>query len=144
MRNVLFILAGFITLTANAQVEIKAKSSKDAVLIGEPFILEFKVNSTFDHFVLPEFENFKVISGPNTSMQQNINMVNGDMIRKTSVKYTYIIKALNPGTQTISAAEIKIEDKFYYSNTVDIIVIDSEYSDPNKHKGKDIEGTQKL
>jgi hypothetical protein len=85
------------------------QTSKDAVLLGEPFILEFELNTNFENFTLPEFEHFKVISGPNTSMQQSINMVNGEMIKKISVKYSYYIKALNPGTHTIPAAEIVVD-----------------------------------
>lgn len=137
----IFIFLGFVV---HAQIEFKTGISKDAVLIGEAFILEYKINQTFDNFTLPEFENFKLISGPNTSMQQSINMVNGEMTKTISVTYTYYIKALNPGTHTIQAAEIQYEGEFFYSNTIDIIVIDSEYQDPNKHKGKDIKGTHKL
>ena len=144
MKNILLILFVSLSCVLNAQVEFKVKISKDAVMIGEPFIIEYELNQTFDNFKLPEFENFKLLSGPNTSMQQSINMVNGEMIKKVSVKYSYYIKALNPGKHTMQAAEIKIGEDFFYSDTVDIIVIDSEYIDPNKNKGKDIKGTEKI
>ncbi|MCD4792515.1 MAG: BatD family protein [Bacteroidales bacterium] len=137
----LFVICGF---TIQAQVDFKAEISKDAVMIGEPFAVEYKVNQTFDNFTLPEFENFKLISGPNTSMQQSINTVNGKITKTILVIYTYYFKAVNPGTHTIQPAEIIIDGKNIYSNTIDVIVIDSEYHDPNQHKGKDIKGTQKL
>ena len=85
----LFIFWGF---TVHAQLDFKAEISKDAVMIGEPFMIEYKVNQTFDNFTLPEFENFKLISGPNTSMQQSINIVNGEMTKTISVIYTYYFK----------------------------------------------------
>ena len=66
------------------------------------------------------------------------------MTKKISVKYSYYIKALNPGNHTIQPAEIKIGDDYFYSDTIDIIVIDSEYVDPNKNKGKTIKGTEKI
>lgn len=144
MKNLLillFLISGFSTFS---QVEIKATISKDAVMINEPFILEFEVNQNFDDFKLPEFENFKLISGPNTSMQQNISMVNGEMTKKISVKYSYFVKAIKAGNLTLKAAEVKIGDEYFYSNPLDIIVIDMEYTNPNKHKGKDIKGTEKI
>ena len=144
MKNILLILFVSFSYILNAQLDFKAEISKDAVMIGEPFMIEYKVNQTFDNFTLPEFENFKLISGPNTSMQQSINMLNGEMTKTISVTYTYYFRALNPGTHTIQPAEIIIEGEYFYSNTIDVIVIDSEYHDPNQHKGKDIKGTQKL
>ena len=144
MKYLIILFAVFSAINSAAQIEFKTAVSKDAVMIGEPFILDYEVNSNFENFKLPEFENFKVISGPNTSMQQSINMVNGEMIRKTTVKYTYYIKALTPGTHSVQPAEIHIDGDIYYSNTIDVIVIDSEYHDPNEHKGKDIKGTEKI
>lgn len=144
MKYLILSLFIFFGLLVNAQVEFKAEISKDAVMIGEPFMIEYKINKSFDNFTLAEIENFKLISGPNTSMQQSINMINGEMTKTISVNYTYFFKALNPGTHTIQAAEIQIEKEYFYSNTIDVIVIDSEYHDPNQNKGKDIKGTQKL
>ena len=139
---ILFFLAlGFPALS---QVEFKAKVSKDAVMINEPFVLEYEINKNFEDFKLPEFENFKLISGPNTSMQQSINMINGEMTKTISVKYTYYLKALNPGTFTLKPAEVRIGEEFFYSNTTDLIVIDAVYTDPNQNKGKNIKGTEKI
>ena len=144
MKNILLIIFISFSWILNAQIEFKTEISKDAVMINEPFILEYAVNQNFDNFTLPEFENFEIISGPSTSMQQSINMINGEVTKTISVQYTYYIKALNPGTHTIQPAEIEINREYFHSNTIDVIVIDSEYHNPNQHKGKDIDGTQKL
>ena len=148
MKNIILILALIISasFSINAQVEFKANISKDAVMTGEPFRLEYKINKNFDKFTLPEFENFEVISGPSTSMQQSINFTNGHMEKNVSVTYTYFLKAKDDvtGTQTIEPAEIKIGKEFFYSNSIDIIVIEGKYHNPSEDKGKNIEGTSRL
>jgi len=146
MRNVILILVVVLSVnfSLTAQVEFKASTSKDAVMTGEPFKLEYKMNKNFDKFTLPEFENFEVISGPSTSMQQSINFTNGQMEKIVSVTYTYFIKANEVGTQTIEPAEIKIDGDFFYSNSVDIIVIEGTYNNPKQDKGENIEGTSRL
>ena len=89
MKNILFILIVSASFSLNAQVEFKASISKDAVLTGEPFRLEYKINQNFDNFTLPEFEHFEILSGPSTSMQQSVNITNGEMVKTVSVTYTY-------------------------------------------------------
>lgn len=138
---VLFVSASF---SLNAQIEFKANISKDAVIIGEPFKLEYKMNQNFDNFTLPESENFVILSGPSTSMQQSVSFTNGEMVKTVSVKYTYFVKAINSGIQTIQPAEIEIAGEIYYSNSIDIIVIEGNYQNPNEDKGKDIKGTSRL
>ncbi len=138
----IFIVSlGFLT---NAQVEFTSETSKDAVMINEPFKVEYKINKNFDDFNLTDNENFEIISGPSTSFQQSINMTNGKMVKTTSVTYTYFIKAKTPGKQQIPTAEVKIKGKYYYSDAKEVIVIDAEYHDPKKNEIKDIEGTSKL
>jgi hypothetical protein len=148
MKNLILVLAVIISasFSLTAQVEFKASISKDAVMTGEPFKLEYKINKNFDKFTLPEFEDFEVISGPSTSMQQSINFTNGHMEKIVSVTYTYYLRAKNDvsGTQSIEPAEVKIKEEFYYSNPVNIIVIEGKYKNPNEDKGKDIEGTSRL
>ncbi len=134
----------FTVFSLNAQVEIKTEISKDAVMTGEPFKAEYKINSNFQNFNLIETDDFEIISGPSTSFQQSINMTNGKIEKKVSVTYTYFLKAKTPGKINIPTAEIKIRNKYYYSDPKEIIVIDAEYHDPNEHKIKDIEGTSKL
>ncbi len=139
----IFIFVSAVSLL-NAQVEIITDISKDAVMIGEPFKVEYKMNKSFDDFNLVADDNFEIVSGPSTSFQQSINMTNGKMEKTTSVTYTYFFKAKKAGKQSVPTAEIKMKRNFYYSVAKDIIVIDAEYHDPNEHKIKDIEGTSKL
>ena len=137
----MFVYAGF---SLNAQVEFKTEVSKDAVMINEPFKVEYKVNKNFDDFNLKGNENFEIISGPSTSFQQSINMTNGKTKKTISVTYTYFLKAKTAGKQTVPTAEVKIHGKYYYSDAKDIIVIDAEYHNPKENEIKDIEGTSKL
>ncbi len=144
MKNIVLIFLLSINFILNAQVEFKTEISKDAVMINEPFKVEYKVNKNFDDFNLTENENFKVISGPSTSFQQSINMTNGKMEKTVSVSYIYFLKAKKSGKQNVPTAEIKIKGKYYYSDAKEIIVIDSEYHNPKENEIKDIEGTSKL
>ena len=144
MKRLITILFALVGLSSYSQIEFKAEISKDAVLIGEPFILTYQINQNFDDFKLPELENFQLISGPSTSMQQSINMFNGKMEKTILVTYTYFLKAVAPGTQTLAPAEIKIKDGYHYSNSLDIIVIDAQFQNPNQDNGKDIKGTSRL
>ena len=145
MKKIIVIVSFVLTsFSGNAQVEFKTEISKDAVMIGEPFKVEYKINKNFDDFNLTDDENFEIISGPMTSFQQSINMTGGKIEKNISVTYTYFLKAKTPGKQKVPTAEVKIHGKYYYSDAADIIVIDAEYHDPNEHKMKDIEGTSKL
>lgn len=146
MKNLIIILLVIASFNLNAQIEFKVTISKDAVMCGEPFKLEYKINKNFDKFILPEFENFELISGPSTSMQQSINFTNGQMEKTVSVTYTYFLRAKDEisGTQSIEPAEVKINNEFYYSNPIDIIVIEGKYHNPHEDNGKNIEGTSRL
>lgn len=143
-KSAVLFISVIISLSVNAQVEFTTKISKDAVMIGEPFKIEYKVNKNFDEFKLTDNDDFEIISGPSTSFQQSINMTNGKMKKKTSVTYTYFVRAKTPGKQNIPVADIKIKGKYYYSNAKEIIVINAEFHDPKKNEIKDIEGTSKL
>jgi hypothetical protein len=138
---ILLLIGAGVSL--KAQVEFKAEISKDAVMLNEPFRVEYQINKNFDNFNLTDNENFEVLSGPSTSFQQSMNMTNGKIEKTISVKYTYILKAKTPGSQNIPSAEVKINGNYYYSAPKEIIVIDSEYKDPKKNEMKDIEGTSK-
>ncbi|MCF6365823.1 MAG: BatD family protein [Bacteroidales bacterium] len=144
MKNLILVLFVSASFSLNAQVEFKASISKDAVITGEPFKLEYKINQNFDNFTLPDFEGIELISGPNTSMQQSINFTNGEMQKTTSVTYTYFLKATEPGIQTIQPAEVKINGEYFYSNSVDVIVVEGNYHNPKEDKGKNIKGTSRL
>ena len=144
MKYILFIIIIGASFSSFSQVEFKASVSKDAVMTGEPFKLEYKINQNFENFTLPEFEHFEILSGPSTSMQQSVNITNGEMVKTVSVTYTYFVKAITSGTQTIQPAEIEIEGEFFYSNSVEVLVIEGNYQNPKEDKGKDIKGTSRL
>ncbi len=143
-HSILTIILLNVFITLNAQTEFKTKISKDAVMIGEPFRVEYTINRNFDNFNLTDTETFEVVSGPSTSFQQNMNISNGVIEKKVTVNYTYILKAKIPGKQTIPAAEVNIGEEYFYSEPIEVIVINAQYTDPKKNEMKNIEGTSKL
>ena len=144
MKNVIAVLVLITSFSLNAQVELKTKISKDAVMINEPFKIEFTINQNFQNFNLTNDEDFETVSGPSTSFQQSINITNGKTEKQTTITYAYILKAKKSGKQNLPVAEIKINGKYYYSDQKEIIVIDAVYHNPKETEMKDIKGTSKL
>ena len=61
MKNLMILLLLSIGFSLQAQVEFKTEVSKDAVMKGEPFKIEYTVNKNFDDFSLKNNESFEII-----------------------------------------------------------------------------------
>jgi len=99
--------------------EFKANVSKKKLGVNQRLKIEFSVNKNgADNFKAPNFQNFKVVAGPSSSVSQS--WVNG----KTSYSqtYTFIIEPKAVGTFTIPAATIEYEGKVVSANSVSINV----------------------
>lgn len=92
------------------------------IAVGDQFIVQFVVNSKGNNFKGPDFENFRVLTGPNQSTNTNFSNINGRMTQTTSVTYSYYLRALSEGTFTISSAKITVGGKEYNTNELKITV----------------------
>lgn len=92
------------------------------VAVGNQFIVQFVVNAKGSNFKGPDFDNFRVLTGPNQSTNTNYSNINGRMTQSTTLTYSYYLRALSEGTFTIAPASIKVDGKEYQSNELKITV----------------------
>ncbi|WP_424364291.1 BatD family protein, partial [Maribacter sp.] len=106
----------FMTLTMNAQddaVTFEANLSKEKLGINERLRIEFTMNRDGDDFTPPDFNGFRVVSGPLQAISSS--WVNG--VRSYSKTYSYTLAPTARGKFTIKQASIVIDRKVYKSLT---------------------------
>ena len=104
---------------AQAQVKFYASTNTKQVPVNQNFQLNFTVeNGQATQLKPPAFNDFQVLSGPNTS--SSMQWVNGDMTQ--SVTYSYILKPKKEGVFKIGKAAAAIGGATLESNEVSITV----------------------
>ena len=119
-----------LPLHAQDGVKLTASASKTKVALNGRIRVEFTINKQGgDDFKAPNFTNFRVISGPMSSI--NSSWINGKMSYKMS--YIYTISPTKMGDLTLGAAQIEYDDQVLKSNRLKIQVVDEEElpADPN-------------
>jgi oxygen tolerance protein BatD len=102
-----------------AQVEFKAVVRKNKLGVNQRLKISYRVNKQgADNFKPPSFENFKVVAGPSSSVNQT--WINGKA--SYSQAYIYIIEPKKIGKFTIEPAKIEYKGKIVKSNVVKITV----------------------
>ncbi|MBU2651145.1 MAG: BatD family protein [Bacteroidetes bacterium] len=115
----------FTSFPAFAQdVQFRA-NAKEQVSTGERFQVVYSVNAQGKGFAQPDFESFRVLTGPNVSTSQNYQIINGKMSQSVNVSYSFILQATQEGTFDIPPAVISIDGKEYKSNPLKITVVKS-------------------
>jgi len=121
LTAILLLLNPFVSLADDA---IKlVGSSKTVVEVGERFKIIYEVNGEGRNFTSPMFGNLQVLSGPNTSSNSSIQIINGQMQQNYSLTYTFIVSASKEGEVNIGPATVKVDGKKYTSNTIQIQVV---------------------
>lgn len=116
----LFILL-LLSSTVIAQVKFEAKVSKSKLGINERLRIDFEMNKDGDNFVPPNFEDFTVVGGPNTSVSNYWS--NGK--RSFTKTYSYFLSPKKQGSFTIKQAKIEIEGEVYKTFPVTIRVTEA-------------------
>ncbi len=115
----LFVLAAS-SLQA-ADINIRSYVNKNVVGLNENFSYSIEVSgksTSLPNPVPPKFNDFYVLSGPNTST--NIQWVNG---RMSSTKvYSFYLQPKKKGKLTIPPAQVRYKGKVYKSNAIVITV----------------------
>jgi len=101
-------------------------TAPNVVKVGEQFRLNYVINAKPSSFGAPEISNFYVLSGPNQSTSQSIQIINGRRTSSVTITYSYYLQATGEGDFTIPAATAEVENKNYTSNTVNVEVITGE------------------
>ena len=115
-----------ISVSALADEVSFRASAPSSVEAGGKFREQFTVNTqNVSGFSAPDFKGFEVIYGPATSSQSSFQMVNGRTSQSSSIIYTYVLLAGNPGTFTIGSASVHVDGKVVKSKPVQVRVLPS-------------------
>lgn len=90
--------------------------------VNENLTVEISTSETIEEFAGPAFENFILLSGPNTMRSMVGNYVNGKgkMEQKTTI--SYLVQPTKEGTLYIEPAMIKSKGRKYQSQKIAIEV----------------------
>ena len=122
-----FLFGVIFPVLGQDDIQFEAKA-KTPVRVGERFRMTFSVNAEGENFMSPEFENFRVLSGPNHSSRSSIQIINGKVTRSVNYEYYYTLEATKKGTFRIEPATIEIDGDTYKSNAVKIQVVPGQQS----------------
>ena len=141
MRKTLILLISLTFFLSSASFADGIRftaTAKTTVRVGEKFQLQFNINAEASGFKGPKISNFQVLTGPNTSTNSSVQIINNKVTRKVSYIFTYILKARQVGSFKIPAATINYQGKQYKSNSLNIKVVKGASSSaPGKATGKD-------
>lgn len=115
---VFFFILLLSSVVGFAQVKFEAKVSRKKLGVNERLRIDFEMNEDGDNFNPPDFQNFKVVGGPNQSVSHS--WVNGK--RSFSKTYSYFLAPKKQGTFTIKQATIEIDGEIYKTSPVTIVV----------------------
>jgi len=126
------ILLLIIVQTSFAQdYQIKTSVNKNKVALNERFEYKIEVSgqsTSLPDPKLPDFTNFAILSGPNSST--NIQFINGTM--SSSKSYTYILMPRSMGKFTLPPSTVNVDGKSYQSNQITIQVVKEKQQQKNK------------
>ncbi|MCF8302778.1 MAG: BatD family protein [Bacteroidales bacterium] len=122
--HILLFILGTASMAQAQDVQFKASAPKQ-VTAGQRFQLTYSVNAEASDFSPPDFEGFRILSGPNQSSSSSIQIINGKMNRSVNYEFSYWLVAREPGTHTIPPAKVKAEGEAYESNPLTIRVTGS-------------------
>lgn len=118
VKHILFLVFILNAGIALGQVKFEAKVSKKKLGINERLRIDFEMDKDGDNFNPPDFKDFTVIGGPNTSVSNN--WLNGKRTYKKT--YTYFLAPKKRGRFTIKQATIEIEGNIYKTIPVTVQV----------------------
>lgn len=121
-KLVLVLLGCLLSLTfLQGQDQVFTATAPSVVKVGEQFqyVVEGSQRGSMS---LPSMGNFQLLGGPYSSFSSHSQWVNGKMVQKTLVSFTYVFRAIKEGEYTIPAATVKVNRKEYKTNEVEIVV----------------------
>ncbi len=113
--SLFFIL---VATTLSAQIKFEAKLSKKKLGINERLRIDFVMNRDGDNFNPPDFKDFTVVGGPNSS----VSTLYADGKKTFNKTYSYFLAPKRRGKFTIKQATIEIEGEIYKTIPVTVEV----------------------
>lgn len=112
----------FVTLSVSGlvaqDVMFNVYVSSDTILQGNLLKVKFEIKNAQGQFDPPEFDDWNIVGGPNTSTQ--FNMVNG--IVSQSASYEYILRPPSEGVGLIGSATFKDGEHELSTDPIEIFV----------------------
>ncbi len=121
MKRILFLLIILVWsgIIFGQKASFEVELSSDTLLAGNYMIVKFDIINTNGDFVAPEFNDFDIISGPNTSSV--FSMVNGETTQKSS--YSYYLEPKREGELYIEPAYLYTEGDTLETAPLKIVVL---------------------
>lgn len=108
-RNISIIVFTLLALAATAQeLTVRAPGRVEA---GRRFEIRYEVNAKASGFRSPSFGGLTVLTGPMSSSQQSMSVINGQVSRSVSTGFTYIVQADKEGSYTVGSASCTVDGK---------------------------------
>lgn len=138
----ILVILLFSGLSLWAEEPSFAMSAPGIVKVGEQFSLTLSLNAKGEDLRMPSLDNFTILMGPSVSSSQSISIVNGKVNQSVNYSYTYVLRAEQEGTFTISPATIKADRKVVQSNQVTIKAIQGQASSGQNQGGQSQQSTR--
>ncbi|MBR9913595.1 MAG: protein BatD [Algicola sp.] len=118
LKYIGILIVMLMTSAAFSQVSFEAKVSKKKLGVNERLRIDFIMNKDGDNFNPPDFSNFDVVGGPNTSVSNS--WLNGS--HSYTKTYSYFLAPKRKGTFKIGEAIIEIQGQQYKSESLSVVV----------------------
>lgn len=134
-KILLFFSCLFWTLVASGQEISVTADYPEVVREGEQFSVTWTINAGDGDFSAPDFDDFYLLMGPQTSYSSSTQIINGKVTRETTYSYLYYLQALKPGKFVLAPATVTIKNKIYRSDSLRIEVIAGNNLQQNNQSG---------
>lgn len=118
--TIAFFLSNCTSL--NAQITCTANAPPQ-VAVGQAFTFTFSLNQRAQQISSYQFPGFDILSGPNQSSQDNVQIVNGQVTQSRSIAYSFTLRASAEGNYIVPAAIFVVDGNSVKSNSVPIKVV---------------------
>lgn len=115
---VVFLCYVGTTIQLGAQSKLTLTLSSDSLPINNYVVLKYTMEGTDFEFQKPDFTDWNVVSGPNTSQQMSI--MNGKVSKSMSLQYTLLMSEV--GEFLLPSSSVTYEGKPIEVPTVKVIV----------------------
>jgi hypothetical protein len=122
-KTVLISLLLILTLVASSQFVFQTEFKQGAVVVGEPFRIQYLLEDRSDiEFSAPDFNGFRLVNQP----EVRIAVTYGTGERKNLRNIIYTLEALKPGKYTIPGAGARVGNQYEKGDNVLVEVISKE------------------
>ncbi len=120
-----FLLFSQVTFSQKGSLSVKV--DKDTVYQDEVIKVEFLLDNLSGNFIAPDFDGFRIVSGPNTS--SSFSMINGVVSQKKS--YSFMLVPQAAGDQQIGEAVVISDEAKLITDPVTVFVLPTDKLSPS-------------